>query len=147
MNDLKEQRLRLLIVVVFVGSCMWILSDWVFVRFIHYHSQYRLLKPDDYKAQVISQEDYQELSNPKNREISLSNGTQMVKGDKWNSIVLPNYKAIDGGSKYVLVTLKGTAPFTTTWLTLALPILALSLIGLFISFSAYRGEQPKPSEV
>ena len=146
MNDLKEQRLRLLIFTVFVVSCIWIFWGWIFVRFIHYHSQYRLLKPDDYTAKVISEEDYRVLSNPKNREISLSNGTHMIKTDKWDSIVLPNYQAIDGGTKYVLVTLKGTAPFTFTWLTWALPIFVLSLMGVFISFSAYRRNQSKPKE-
>lgn len=122
MSRLREQRLRLSVVAVFIICCIWILWGWVFVRFIHYHSQNRLLKPDDYTAEVVSQEDYRELSNPKNREISLSNETQMVKRDKWDSIVLPNYKAIDGGSKYVLVTLKGTAPFVSDWLMWALPI-------------------------
>jgi len=139
MSGLREQRLRLLIVGVFFVSCMWILWGWVFVRFIHYHSQNRHLRPDDYRAEVISQEDYQELSNPKNSAVSLSNGTKMIKGDKWDSITLPNYKTIDGGSKYVLVTLKGTAPFVSIWLTWALPVLVVSLMGLFISFSAYRG--------
>ena len=141
---LREQRFRLSVAAIFIICCVWILWGWVFVRFIHYRWQNRLVKPDDYTAEVVSQEDYRELSNPENREISLSNGTQMVKGDKWDSVVLPNYKAIDGGSKYILVSLKGTAPFVSDWLMWALPILVLSVTGVFISFSGYRSGRSKP---
>jgi len=146
MSRLREQRFRLSVAAIFIICCVWILWGWVFVRFIHYRWQNRLVKPDDYTAEVVSQEDYRGLSNAENREITLSNGTQMVKGDKWDSIVLPNYKAIDGGSKYVLVRLKGTAPFVSDWLMWALPILVLSVIGVLISFSAYRSERSKPEE-
>jgi len=146
MSRLREQRFRLSVAAISIICCVWILWGWVFVRFIHYRSQNRLVKPDDYTTEVVSQEDYRGLSNPENREITLSNGTQMVKGDKWDSVVLPNYKAIDGGSKYVLVRLKGTAPFVSDWLMWALPILVLSLIGVFISFSGYRPGRSKPEE-
>jgi hypothetical protein len=134
MTAAKEHHLRLLILLVFIVSCIWMVWDLIFLRFVHYHSQYRLLKPDDYTATVVSEEDYRLLSDPQNREVVLSNGTHVTKGEKWDSIVLPKYQAVDGGTTYVLVTLKGTAPFVSTWMASTLPVFVLSLVGIGISF-------------
>jgi len=124
--------------VLFACCLFWILTNWVFIRYIHYHSQNRLLNPADYHVRVVTDNDYQKLSNPANREIKLSNGTKLIKADLWNSRVLKHYKAIEAGSRYVLVTLNGTAPFVRDWQTTMIPLFILSAAGLALSRSSYR---------
>lgn len=109
---------------------MLIIINFVFVRFVHYQSQYHYLDPQHYKVKVVTSEDYQNLSNPENRSVKLSNGTTITKAESWNSRVLPKYKSTDDGSLYVLVTVKGTAPFVRRWLSDMLPIFAILLFAL-----------------
>ena len=110
---------------------IWIAVSTVFMRFVHYDSQYRLLNPEHYNVDVITQEDYQQLANPENRSVELTNGRTLKKSDMWDSHVLPKYKPVDEDSRYVLVTLRGTAPFMQQWYSDVLPIAAVCVIGLF----------------
>jgi hypothetical protein len=110
---------------------VWIAIQSAFFQFLHYDSQYRLLDPDHYNVEVITEEDHKQLSNSENRTVMLSNGTTKIKEDIWDSHVLPKYKSVNNGSQYVLVTLKGTAPFIHQWYSSVLPIFIICIIGLF----------------
>ncbi|MBN1983592.1 MAG: hypothetical protein JW795_18800 [Chitinivibrionales bacterium] len=123
---------------ILLGFCavaiVWIIGETIFMRFVHYDSQYRLLNPEHYNAEVITQEDYKQLSNPENRTVALSNGSTLTKSEIWDSHVLPNYKSVNNDSQYVLVTLRGTAPFMSQWYSGVMPIVIggvlLALLGL-----------------
>jgi len=81
-------------------------------------------------VQVVTEDDYQKLSNPANREVALSDGTIMGKADSWDSKVLPKYKAVGGGDHYVLVTIKGTAPFVHEWERGMIPLITILVVAL-----------------
>jgi len=121
------------------GFCiLWIVINTFFVQFLHYDSQYRLLNPQHYNVEVITQEDYKQLSNPENRSVNLSNGTIKTKADIWDSHVLPKYKSVNNGSQYVLVTVRGTAPFIQQWYSGMLPIFAVCVFALFCGIKGRR---------
>lgn len=113
-------------------AAVWIISGWGFARFLHYHSQNRLLRPADYDAQVISASDYAALSNPDADAVKLSDGRMIQKSSRWQTVVLPNYKPLDD-DRYVLVTLKGTAPMLPILEPILLPVLILLVLGLAVS--------------
>ena len=114
------------------GFCiMWIAINTVFMQFLHYDSQYRLLNPQHYNVEVITQADYKQLSNPENRSVTLSSGDTKTKADTWDSHVLPKYKSVNNGSQYVLVTVRGTAPFIYQWYAGVLPIFVVCIFALF----------------
>jgi len=117
---------------------MMIFTNWIFVRFFHYHSQYRSLNPHDYDVQILTEDDYLKLSDPANQEVTLSDGTLFSKTDIWYSKVLPNYKVVKESGWYVLVTIKGTAPFVPYWESTAIPLAAILIIALVIDFAVYR---------
>jgi len=121
------------------GFCiLWIAINTVFMQFLHYDSQYRLLNPQHYNVEVITQEDYKQLSNPENRSVNLSSGKTKTKGDTWDSHVLPKYKSVNNGSQYVLVTVKGTAPFIYQWYSGVLPIFVVCIFALFYGIKRRR---------
>jgi hypothetical protein len=86
-----------------------IICGWVFLRFLLRESQNRLLAPEHFDVQVVTADDYRRLSDPMNREVTLSDGTHIAKAPVWEEIVLPNYKATDDRRNYVLVMTRGTA--------------------------------------
>jgi hypothetical protein len=111
---------------------MWILIQTVFVQFVHYDSQYRNLDPNHYNVEVITQEDYKQLSIPGNLPIKLSTGkTISNRSEAFYTNSLPKYKSVNNDSEYVLVTVKGTAPFVHIWYSGAVPILAICVFSLF----------------
>lgn len=85
-------------------------SQVVFTRYVHYHAQNRILKPNDYNARVVTAEDYQSLSDPS------------------------GFKPIEDGSKYVMVTTKGTAHHLAYTLSQLIPFLFLGLVGLIVTW-------------
>ncbi len=124
------------------GFCiLWIAINTVFMQFLHYDSQYRHLNPQHYNVDIITQEDYKQLSNPENRSVNLSNGKTKTKGDKWNSHVLPKYKSANNGSQYVLITVRGTAPFIHHWYSVVLPIFAVCIFALFCDIKGRKQTQ------
>ena len=126
-----------------IGVClMMIFTSWIFIRFVHYHSQYRSLNPNDYDVQILTEDDYQKLSDPANKEVTLSDGKLFSKTDLWYSKVLPNYKAVKENGRYVLVTIKGTAPFVPYWESTAIPLAAILIIALVINFVGFRHKKP-----
>ncbi|MHC4060215.1 MAG: hypothetical protein ACYSUC_05405 [Planctomycetota bacterium] len=120
---------------------MWIITETVFMRFVHYDSQYRLLNPEHYNVEVITEEDHKKLSNPENKSVMLSSGITLTKGDIWDSRVLPNYKSVKNASQYVLVTVKGTAPFIDRWYSNIIPISIICIIGFFWGMKYKRFEE------
>ena len=108
-----------------------IVVNTVFMRFLHYDSQYRVLNPAHYNVDVITQDDYQKLTDSEDQSVSLSNG-KIVSGrtEAWYSDVLPKYKPVNDSSSYVLVTVRGTAPFIHHWYSGVLPILIVCLLAL-----------------
>ena len=120
---------------------MLIISRTVSMRFVHYDSQYRLLNPEHYNVEVITEEDHKQLANPENRTVTLSSGTILTKGEIWDSRVLPNYKSVNNGSQHVLVTLRGTAPFIDEWFQGVATIFIFCIIGLFWGIKRKRLEE------
>jgi hypothetical protein len=111
---------------------MWIVINTVFMQFLHYDAQNHLLNPQHYDVDVITQEDYKQISNPENKSVELSNGKRYVaKAEGWEANILPKYKPVNNGSQYVLVTLRGTAPFMTQWYSGVIPIFIVCMVGLF----------------
>ena len=117
-----------------------------FIHFLHYDSQNRLLDPQHYNVEVITEEDHKQLSNPENRTVALSSGTTRTKADIWDSHVLPKYKSVNNGSQYVLVTLRGTAPFVRLWYESAvMPIVIVGIVLALIGFKRKRSQEPQES--
>ena len=131
-----------------IGVCiiLWIAINTVFMQFLHYDSQYRLLNPQHYNIDVITQEDYKQLSNPENRSVKLSSGNTVIMAEGWDSHVLPKYKPVNNGSQYVLVTLRGTAPFMRQWYSGVLPIFVVCIFGLFCGIKQCRQMQKEPDK-
>jgi hypothetical protein len=125
-----------------LGFCiLCIVINTVFMQFLHYDSQYRLVNPQHYNVDVITQEDYKQLSNPANRSVKLSSGNTLAKAEAWNTRVLPKYKSVNNGSQYVLVTLRGTAPFMHQWYSGVLPIFIVCSFGLFCAIKQQKQKQ------
>ncbi len=119
-------------------ACIWLVSNWCLVRFALYHSQNRWLQPDDYDVQVLTTEDYRHMSDPNQRTVALSSGAVVRKGKNWESGVLLNYKPVNEGSLYTLVTLKGTAPFVPQLEGVIIPVFLVSSIGFFVGVRSLR---------
>jgi hypothetical protein len=120
----------------------WIGIQTVFLQFLHYDSQYRLLDPKHYNADVVKQEDYKQLSSSKSGSVTLSNGkTVSGRTPAWYSDVLPKYKPVNDGSHYVLVTVRGTAPFMHQWYSGVLPIFILCLLALFYGLRVNKNKK------
>ena len=130
MTTPRKTGLQFAPVVALIVAIGWVVTGWAFARFVHYHSQNRLLRPADYEAKVVSAADYARLSDSTAISVRLSDGTEVTKGEIWHSAVLPNYKPLDGGNRYVLVTVKGTAPFLPTFEGTLIPVLIVLVIGL-----------------
>ncbi|MBT3375570.1 MAG: hypothetical protein HN742_02485 [Lentisphaerae bacterium] len=124
MTSPKKLGLQSVATVMLFVAIVWVATGWAFARFVHYHSQNCLLSPVDYEAEVVSATDHARLSDANAMSVRLSDGRKVHKTEIWHSVVLPNYKPIDGGDRYVLVTVKGTAPF--------LPALEATLVPVFI---------------
>jgi hypothetical protein len=112
---------------------IWLLIQTVFMRFVHYDAQHRLLDPEHYNVKVITQDDYKQWSNPQNRSVELSNGSVITKADSWDESSLTSYKAVNNDSQYVEVTLKGTAAFMHKWYEFAIPILCMVVVYTLIA--------------
>jgi len=126
---------------------IWIAINAVFMQFLHYDSQYRHLNPKHYNADVITQEDYKQLSNSKNQSVTLSNGkTVSDRTPAWHSHVLPKYKSVNNGSSYMLVTVRGTAPFIHQWYSSVLPIFIVCLCALFYDLRANKQSNNEPDQ-
>ena len=142
----KGKRTNVFLAFFCIFAVMWIISDTVFLRFVHYDSQYRFLDPEHYNVEVVTEEDHNKLSNPENRTVALSSGTTLTKADTWDSRVLKNYKSVNDSSQYVLVTVRGTAPFMDKWYGNITPVFIICIIGLFWGLKRKRVEEPQITE-
>lgn len=128
---------RVLPFVAFSMMAMYLLNSWIFVRFVHYHSQHSILPVESYKAEIITAEDYAKLQDPTLDVVELSDGTKIMdRQPKWYEVVLPNYKKV--GDSYVRVSTLGTAHYYHRWLGHALPMMMLTAGGLFITWWELR---------
>lgn len=142
LSQLRENfsNLPLMIWVMFVMLFMHILISWIFVRFVHYEAQYRLLPPSSYNIEVISDQDYAMLGDKTLDTVQLSNGTQV--GDRSQAFydsTLSNYKPL--GNQYVLVTTIGTRHFYLYWFQTMLPFMLFVTIGLVLATRNIRNQQ------
>ncbi len=128
------------------GFCILAIAiNTIFVQFVHYDSQYRFLNPRHYNVDVITQEDYGQLLSYENRPVKLSTGkTVTERTQAYYSRVLPKYKAVTDGSRYVLVTLRGTAPFISQWYSGVLPILVPCIFVLLIGIKGRKQVTKEP---
>jgi hypothetical protein len=132
MKAILLRYLSILPLIAFLMIAMQLSITWVFVRFVHYHSQYQTLPAASYQVELITAEDYARLQDPTLNEVKLSNGATIIdRQPSWYEIVLPNYKKLGDG--YIRVTTLGTAHYYYRWMTDALPILGLTAWGLFVS--------------
>lgn len=112
-------------------------ATWIFVRFVHYDSQYRTLPIDSYSIEVIDVDDYAKLQDPSREEIKLSNGTTISdRQPAWFGTILPNYKRV--GEHYVHVTTLGTAHYYSRWIIDTLPLATMVAFGLVCSYLDLR---------
>jgi len=129
MIRLTQRTTRFVMVSLFAVALAWILTGWVFARFVHYHSQNRLLTPTDYEAEVVSADDYRLLADPTTKTVELADGRRITKGEGWDSVV-PMYKPLDGATRYVRVTVKGTAPSLPVLESTLVPVAVVLVMGL-----------------
>src|SRR4026208_2139353 len=66
---------------------------WVFVQFVHYHSQYTSLSVNDYVFELATKEDMQKRSDPSVEKVTLSDGRYFVKSPAWHELNMPQYYA------------------------------------------------------
>lgn len=105
--------------------------DAVFMRFIHYHAQNRVLRPDDYDIQVVTAEDYRSLSDSSETSVHLSDGTVLTKAVAWDSTM---FKPVRGGALHAKVTTKGTAHIFNQVLPKTILVLVLGIVGMILTW-------------
>ena len=133
MKAIFEKHMPTLLFVLFVLMAMQVLQTWIFVGFVHYDSQYRILPKESYLAEVITAEDYAKLQDRSLEEVTLSNGTTIMDRQLiWYERVLPNYKKV--GDHYVLVTTVGTAHYCRLWIYRSIPLMGLAVGGMLLTF-------------
>jgi hypothetical protein len=130
MISIFEKNLPFMPFGIFMMMAVQLLITWVFVRFVHYESQNHTLPIDSYSVEVITLDDYAKLQDPSLEVVELSNGTKIMdRQPAWYRIILPNYNKV--GDHYVHVTTLGTAHYYFRWVTDALPLVFLTVFGLF----------------
>ena len=137
-------RLSLILSFMVLGS---IISQWVFVRFVHYHAQATVLSPADFNFELATKEEYAKLSNPAVSEFTYADGRHFVKVPAFDELHMASYYApsVDGRF-YVQVAVKGTLPFVRYWTN----SMAVVLIGvswaLVFNFWNYWNLSAYPSQ-
>ena len=129
----------------FLLMALQLLTTWVFVRFVHYESQYSTLPAESYRVDLITSEDYAKLQDRSLEIVELSNGTKIADRQPiWFERVLPNYKKVD--DLYVHVTTVGTAHYYNRWLADILPLAFLTVCGLFLTWPNFwrRSRELRP---
>jgi hypothetical protein len=130
-----------------------IMSEWVFVQFVHYHAQNNVLSPADINFDLATKEDYAKLSDPAVREFTYADGRYFVKAPAYDELQMARYYApsVDGRF-YLQVTATGTAPFVRYWTNSMIFVLMSVSYALVFTFWNYmnlrRLSQPAaaPSE-
>jgi hypothetical protein len=120
---MKKQLLQLLPTVVLVIICLLIAIEWVFVRFVHYQAQRRILDPAHYTADVMP----------------VSAG---IQGRAESS----EFRRSEDGQYYVRVATLGTAHHLERTTSDLLPPFALALAGVIAALVAQRRQKPEPNQ-
>ena len=142
MKSFFDNYLPLLPTAMFGLIAMQVLTSWIFIRFVHYEAQHRVLPRDTYNVEVITLDDYAKLQDHSLENVELSNGTVVTDiQPAFYRTVLPNYKKIE--DHYVLVTTLGTSHFYFRWLTDYIPLALFALFGLFCSVLLSRRQTAK----
>ncbi len=142
LSQLRENfsNLPLMIWVMFVMLFMHIVIGWIFIRFVHYEAQYRLLPPSSYNIEFISDQDYAMLGDKTLDTVKLSNGTQVGdRSEAFYDTTLPNYKPL--GDQYVLVTTIGTRHIYRQWVEDKVPFILFTTVGLVLATRNLRKQQ------
>ncbi len=142
LSQLRENlsNLPLMIWGIFVMLFMHLIVSWIFVRFVHYEAQYRLLPPSSYNIEIISEQDYTLLGDKKLNKVKLSNGTQVYdRSQAFYDNTMPNYKPL--GDQYVLVTTIGTRHIYRQWLDDKIPFVLFTTVGLVLATRNLRKQQ------
>lgn len=129
--------LTFIIFIIFVMMALQLFWSWMFVRFVHYHSQIQTLPAGSYSIELITAEDYAKLNDPSLETVTLSNGTTISdRQSSWYKVILPNYKPV--GDQYALVTTRGTAHYYRRWIIDAMPLMMLTAFGLLVTIWELR---------
>lgn len=129
-----------MIFIIFVILASWLFASWIFIRFLHYHSQNKVLPAGSYSIELITAEDYAKLNDPSLETVTLSNGTTISdRQSTWYKVILPNYKPV--GDQYALVTTLGTAHYYRRWITDAMPLMMWTAFGLLVTIWELRRQQ------
>ena len=127
----QNQRPINLLTVLLIMICFQFFFAWVFVGFLHYKSQNRVLPASTFTVEVVTAEDLQLLADRSQYSVTLSNGTTIAdRQPSFYEHSLPNYVEANGGEHYVQVTALGTSPFYARWFSDFLPLFVMSLIAL-----------------
>ena len=105
--------------------------DAVFMRCVHYHSQNRRLRPEDYDIHVVTAEDYRSLSDPNETTVHLSDGTVLTKAVAWDST---NFTPVRNGALFAKVTTKGTAHILDRTLPKTTLVLVFATVGMIVTW-------------
>ena len=105
--------------------------DAVFMRYVHYHSQNRSLRPDDYNIEVVTAKDYQSLSDPSQTTVHLSDGSVLTKAVAWNSTT---FTPVRDGTLFAKVTTKGTAHILNQALPKTIVIILFGIVGMIATW-------------
>lgn len=109
----KSRFVDMLPLVLFVMICGQAIMQFVFVRYVHYHAQNRVLNPADYSADVLP--------------------AASADDDSATS-----FRKSDDGEFVVKVTTLGTAHELSRFTTMLLPILGLGIAGVAASLYKLR---------
>lgn len=140
MKTLFATRMPMILWGVFVVLAFQMLSSWVFVRFVHYEAQYRLLEPETYLAKIITPEDYALLQDRTKEAVTLSDGsTHSDRQPAFYETTIPNYKRV--GDHYLLVRTVGTSHYYYRWISDMVPVMIPTFFGLIAATIHVRRQQ------
>jgi hypothetical protein len=120
---MKKQVLQVLPTVVLVIICFCIATEWVFVRFVHYKAQRRILNPAHYTVDVMP----------------VSAGIQSRADSS-------EFCMTEDGQYYMRVATLGTAHHLERTTSDLLPPFALALAGVIAALVAQRRQKPEPNQ-
>ena len=142
---MKKERFLIFAIGCLLALMALLLGQWASMQFWLYHSQNRVLNPADYEARVLTPSEYEQMLNPKVREVRIANGSQtIIKAEEqdWEAKVKPRYKSVHSGKYYVEVTTKGTAHALVHWYGTFAPVAIFSLGGLLFLILHRVKERP-----
>ena len=136
-----SKRMPLVIWVLFVWLTFQLISSWVFVRFVHYKAQYRILEPETYLVQLITPDDYALLQDQTKESVTLSDGsTYSDRQSSFYRYVIGNYKRV--GDHYFLVKTVGTSHYYHRWISDMVPLMIPTVLGLIAATIHRRRQRP-----